>query len=64
MTAAAIEYSRIEPPPAFVSTELSRDARMMPPIAAMNPEIPNTAIRIASTLMPARRAASALPPTA
>ena len=37
---------------------------MTPPTPAMNPPIMNTAIRTRSTLIPARRAASALPPTA
>ena len=37
---------------------------MIPPTPAMNPAIMNTTIRTRSTLMPARRAASALPPTA
>ena len=37
---------------------------MIPPIAAIEPEIMNTRIRISFTLMPARRAASAFPPTA
>jgi hypothetical protein len=37
---------------------------MMPPIAAIAPEIMNTMMRMRGTLMPARRAASALPPTA
>ena len=36
----------------------------MPPIAAMVPAIANTATRILLTRMPARRAASAFPPTA
>ena len=37
---------------------------MMPPTAAMTEQITKTEIRIRSTLMPARRAASRLPPTA
>ena len=37
---------------------------MIPPIAAMAPEIMKTRIRISFTLIPARRAASAFPPTA
>jgi hypothetical protein len=64
MTGAAIEYRRIWPPPAPVSTERSREARMMPPRAAMAEQIANTAILMRSTLTPARRAASVLPPTA
>ena len=64
MTAAAIEYSRIVPPPEFVSTERRREARTMPPSAAIIEQIAKHAIFTLSTLMPARRAASALPPTA
>ena len=37
---------------------------MMPPTPAMTAEIMKTMIRMRGTLMPARRAASALPPTA
>ena len=37
---------------------------MMPPSAAIIEQIAKHAIRTRSTLMPARRAASALPPTA
>ena len=37
---------------------------MMPPIAAMVEQMTKAEIRIRSTLMPARRAASRLPPTA
>ena len=37
---------------------------MIPPTPAMKAEIMNTAIRIRSTSMPARRAASGFPPTA
>ena len=64
ITAAAIASSRIVPPPALRSTELSREAKMTPPIPAIALEIMNTFIRIPGTLMPARRAASAFPPTA
>jgi hypothetical protein len=64
ITAAAIEYSRIAPPPAFVSTERSREASTMPPTTAISEQIAKQMILIRSTLMPARRAASALPPTA
>ena len=51
-------------PPVLGSTELAREAAMMPPTAAMAEQMTNAEIRIRSTLMPARRAASALPPTA
>ena len=37
---------------------------MMPPTAAMNEQITKTEMRTRSTVMPARRAASSLPPTA
>ena len=39
MTAAAIEYSRIEPPPALVSTERRREASTIPPSAAISEQI-------------------------
>ena len=64
MTAAAIELSSSVPPPKLRSTEFTLAARMMPPIAAIELEIMNTRMRIRGTLMPARRAASAFPPTA
>jgi len=50
-------------PPVFGSTELARLAAMMPPMDAIPEQITNADTRIASTLMPARRAASWLPPT-
>ena len=52
------------PPPEFVSIERRREARMMPPSAAIIEQIAKHAILTRSTLMPARRAASVLPPTA
>ena len=64
MTAAAIAFSSSVPPPTLRSTEFTFAARMMPPTPAMAPEIMKTRIRIRGTLMPARRAASAFPPTA
>jgi hypothetical protein len=64
ITGAAIEYSSSEPPPEFVSTERRREARMIPPTAAIIEQMAKHAILMLSTLMPARRAASALPPTA
>ena len=39
-------------------------ADTMPPIAAIEEQMTKTEMRIRSTLMPARRAASLLPPTA
>ena len=64
MTAAAIGYSSAWPPPVFVSTDRRREASTMPPSTAMNEQNAKQAIFTRSTLMPARRAASALPPTA
>ena len=64
ITAAAIGYSSAWPPPVLVSTERSREARMMPPSTAINEQNAKHRILTRSTLMPARRAASALPPTA
>ncbi len=64
MTAAPTAYRRTLLPPVFGSTELARDAAMMPPTAAIVDAIMKAEIRILSTLMPARRAASRLPPTA
>ena len=52
------------PPPALRSTERSREAKTTPPSAAIAPEIMNTIILIRVTLIPARRDASAFPPTA
>ena len=64
ITAAAIASSRSVPPPAFRSTELSREAKITPPRPAIAPEIMKTKSRMFRTLMPARLAASAFPPTA
>ncbi len=52
------------PPPELVATDCSREAITIPPTPAMKPPIMKTAIFTRSTLMPARRAASGLPPTA
>jgi len=43
---------------------VSSTAATIPPTAAISPEIEKTATRMKATLMPARRAASAFPPTA
>ena len=51
-------------PPVFGSTELALEAAMMPPTAAIEEQMTKALILIRSTVMPARRAASALPPTA
>ena len=64
MTAAAIGYSSAWPPPVFVSTERRREASTMPPITAITETMAKHAIFTRSTLMPARRAPSWLPPTA
>ena len=64
MTAAPTASSRVSLAPVFESTEFTREARKMPPIAAMNAVQMNADHRTRCTLMPARRAASALPPTA
>ena len=64
ITGPAIASSRSSLPPEFWLTASSREAAMMPPIAAIVPAIAKTAIRTPLTRMPARRAASALPPTA
>ena len=64
MTAAPTAYSSMLPPPDDVETLPLLDAAMMPLSAAIDEPITNTEMRIRSTLMPARRAASGLPPTA
>ena len=64
MTAAAIASSRSVPPPALRSTEFRRAARMTPPSPAMPEQIMKTITLTMRVLMPARRAASSLPPTA
>ncbi len=64
MTAAEIESSSSVPPPTCRFTDWSRAARTIPPTPAMIPEIMKTRMRMRGTLMPERRAASALPPTA
>ena len=64
MTAAAIASISSVPPPAFRSALLRRATRTMPPSPDIAPEIMKTRILIRATLIPARRAASALPPTA
>ena len=64
ITAAAIASISSVPPPAFRSTLLRRAASTTPPSPAIAPEIMKTMILTRATLMPARRAASALPPTA
>ena len=64
ITAAPTANSRVSDPPVFGLTEFVRLASITPPIAASDEHIMKQEIRTQSTLMPARRAASALPPTA
>src|SRR3954471_2500669 len=64
ITAAAIAFSSTSEPPDDWFTAYSRDAAMIPPAAASVEQSMNTVMRIIATLMPARRAASGLPPTA
>ena len=51
-------------PPASVSTDCRREARMTPPNAASVEQITKPAMRTRSVAMPALREASVLPPTA
>jgi hypothetical protein len=64
ITAAAIAFSRVSDAPDDWLTANSREAARMPPAAARVEARVNTTSRTLSTRMPARRAASALPPTA
>lgn len=64
ITAAAIAISRVSLLPELWLTAASRLAARMPPAAARVELAANAISRIRVTLMPARRAASALPPTA
>src|SRR5215217_2201716 len=64
ITGPAIASSRKSPAPEDWFTASRRDAAMMPPMAAMVEATMKTITRTRVTLMPARRAASALPPTA
>ncbi len=64
ITGPAIASSRKSPAPEDWFTASSREAAMIPPAAAIDEAIMNTITRTRLTLMPARRAASALPPTA
>src|SRR5215212_8659554 len=63
-TGPAIASSRTSPAPDDWLTASSRDAAMIPPIAARVDASMNTTTRTWVTRMPARRAASAFPPTA
>ena len=64
ITGPAMASSRRSPAPEDWLTASSLEAAMMPPTAAMLEAIMNTTMRTRVTLIPARRAASALPPTA
>ncbi len=64
MTAAAIAFIRRLPAPEDWFAALIWEARNMPPTAAIVPAREKTEIRTNATLMPARRAASTLPPKA
>ena len=64
MTAAPTANSRVCAPPVVGETELSREARRTPATAARVEQIMKQVILMLDTLMPARRAASVLPPTA
>ena len=64
MTAAPTAYSRVSAPPVCGFTEFVRLASSTPPTAASVEHIMKQEMRTQATLIPARRAASALPPTA
>ena len=64
MTAAAIASSASAPPPVVELTASCREAATIPAIAANVEQKENIAIFTAATLIPARRADLALPPTA
>ena len=64
MTGPAIAISSRSLPPEDWFTAISREAARTPPAAASVEPSMKTMMRTWSILMPARRAASALPPTA
>ena len=64
MTAAPTANNSVSLAPVFESTEFTRDARKMPPTAATSAVHTNADSSTRVTLMPARLAASRLPPTA
>lgn len=64
ITAAAIAFNKTSPLPDPVSTAYNRDAATIPPQAAMPEQRVKTTMRILSTSMLARLAASGFPPTA
>src|SRR3954452_15672555 len=64
ITAAATAYSTSVPPSMLVDTDRSREAYTSPAIPAVNDDRAKAAVRTSGRLMPARRAASGLPPMA
>ena len=64
MTGPAMASSSRSLPPELWLTAKRREAAMMPPTAAIAEQSAKTTTRTRLTLMPARRDASALPPTA
>src|SRR5262245_4706630 len=64
ITGAAIASSRRLLPPELWFTESRREAARIPPTAAIPEQSEKAITRIRLILIPARRAASALPPTA
>ncbi len=64
MTAAAMTFIRRSPAPEPWLAAAIFEAQNRPPTAAKVPAMEKTETRIAVTLMPARRDASTLPPSA
>ncbi len=64
MTAAAMAFISRSPPPAPWLAAAILEARKTPPTAAKVPAMAKTEMRTAVTLIPARRDASTLPPSA
>ena len=64
MTAAPTAKSSVSPPPVAGVTEFTRLASRTPAMAAIVEQSTKHSSLTRATLMPARRAASALPPTA
>ena len=64
ITGPAMASSSRSLAPELWLTASRREAARMPPIADIEPAMANTATRTRLTRMPARRAASSLPPTA
>ena len=64
MTAAAMTFIRRSPAPALWLAAAIFEDQNRPPTAAKKPAMAKTEIRTAVTLIPARRDASTLPPSA